>query len=213
MKYLTDLEIEQYCKDHSSRENSLLKKIRQDAFRFAPQADMCSDQLSGSFLRNIALLKQPKNILELGMFYGYSTLCMAEGSPNAKITCVEHDGRVINIAKDFFDAHPCNNIINVIHADANTQLDEILSNEKFDFIFIDADKKAYVDYVKKCCNHLDTGGVLIVDNALWRGNILNTENDEKAISVDECNKELLNNERFENSLLPVRDGMHLAIRK
>ena len=108
----------------------------------------------------------------------------------------------------------CNNIINVIHADANTQLDEILSNEKIRFyFFIDADKKAYVDYVKKCCNHLDTGGVLIVDNALWRGNILNTENDEKAISVDECNKELLNDERFENSLLPVRDGMHLAIRK
>ncbi|MGB1361476.1 MAG: O-methyltransferase [Alphaproteobacteria bacterium] len=213
MKYITNPEIEQYCQAHSAVENSLLKKVREDAFRFAPQADMCSDRLSGSFLRTISLLKQPKNILELGMFYGYATLCMAEGSPQAKITCVEHDGRVIDRAKDFFDAHPCKNEINVIHADANTELDKILSSEQFDFIFIDADKRAYADYAEKCCDHLQSGGVLIVDNTLWRGGILETDTDEKAISVDEANKYILNDDRFENVLLPVRDGMHLAIKR
>ena len=213
MKYTTDPEIEKYCQEHSAVENSLLKKVRTDAFRFAPQADMCSDRLSGGFLRTITAMNKPKNILELGMFYGYSTLCMMEGAPNAKITCVESDGRVIDRAKDFFDAHPCKNIINVIHKDANTELDNILASEQFDFIFIDADKKAYGDYVEKCCDHLQTGGVIVVDNALWRGEVLDTETNEKANSVDEANKYILNDDRFENAMLPIRDGIHIGIRK
>ena len=213
MKYTTNPEIEEYCQEHSGLENSLLKKVRESAFRFAPQADMCSDRLSGGFLRTITAMNKPKNILELGMFYGYSTLCMAEGSPDAKITCVESDGRVIDTAKDFFDAHPCKNIIDVLHCDANVELDNILESQQFDFIFIDADKRATADYVEKCCNHLQSGGIIVVDNSLWRGSVLNTENDEKANSVDEANKYILNDDRFENAMLPIRDGIHIGVRK
>ena len=212
MTYITHPDIAEYCGSHSTKESAFLKKIREDAYRFAPQADMCSDRLSGAMLRTLTALHKPKKILELGLFYGYATLCMAEGAPNADITCIEWDGRVIDSAKDFFDKHYCTNTITVIHADANEKLAEVLEQNQFDFIFIDADKKGYVNYVEQCSEHLQSGGVMVVDNTLWRGRVIDPEN-EKDSTVDESNKILMEDNRFENVLIPIRDGMHLAVRK
>ncbi len=212
MTYITNPDVEQYCAKHSTKESAFLKKVREDAYRFAPQADMCSDRLSGAILRTLTALHKPKKILELGLFYGYATLCMAEGAPEAEITCIEWDGRVIDSAKDFFDKHHCTNKITVIHGDANEKIENVLAREQFDFIFIDADKNGYVNYVEKCANHLQRGGVMLVDNTLWRGRVVEPENEKDCI-VDESNKILLEDIRFENVLMPIRDGMHLAVKK
>ena len=212
MTYITHPDIDQYCASHSTKESDFLKKVREDAYRFAPQADMCSDRLSGAMLRTLTTLHKPKKILELGLFYGYATLCMAEGAPDAEITCIEWDGRVIDSAKDFFDKHGGDNSITVIHGDANEKLAGVLSENQFDFIFIDADKTGYVNYVNQCKEHLKSGGVMVVDNTLWRSRVLDPEN-EKDCAVDESNKILLDDDTFENVLMPIRDGMHLAVKK
>ena len=181
---------------------------------FSPQADMSSNRLSGGFLRTLTALKQPKNILEVGMFFGYATLCMCEGAPQAAVTCLEWDGRYVELAKDSFDAHPCTNTITIVQGDATQTMLEQMQQQQFDFIFIDADKQSYTFYVEHAIAHLPIGGVLVVDNSLWGGRVIDTNahNDIHTHAIDSVNTMLLNHPNMINTLIPIRDGVHVAIK-
>lgn len=212
---ITSNEVDAYCHTHSYAQSPYLEKILQQAERFSPQAMMSSNRLSGGFLRTLTAMKQPKNILEIGLFFGYSTLCMAEGSPDSMITSLEWDGRYIEIAKDNFQSHPCTNIFHVIQGDATKTIEHQMQQTQFDFIFIDADKQNYPFYVSCAIAHLPSGGVLVVDNTLWGGKVLDvhTHNDPHTMGIDEANKMILTNPNMINTLIPIRDGMHVAVKR
>lgn len=209
---IQDTSITEYCRRHSGRESSLLKAIRKDAVAFAPKADMCSDAVSGGLLRILARVKQPKNILEIGMFFGYATLCMAQGFLDTKITCLERDEKVIAIAKKYFKRYgPSSDCIKVVRGDAKVLLPKVLSENSFDFIFVDAEKSAYPSYVSLCCDHVPSGGVIVLDNALWKGGVC-APNSRSSSAIHKANIQLLQDKRFDTVLVPVRDGMHIAVK-
>ena len=212
--YITNGDVDTYCHEHTFYESPFLESVLTKARDFSPQAMMSSNRLSGGFLRTLTAIKHPKNILEVGMFFGYSTLCMAEGAPCAKITTLEWDGRYIELAKDSFDAHPCTNQITVVQGDASETIIQQMDKQQFDFIFIDADKQSYEHYVHLAIEHLPIGGTLVVDNTLWGGRVLDTHthDDEHTIAIDSVNNILLHAKNMINVLIPIRDGMHVAVK-
>ncbi len=214
MPEITGKVIDSYCHNHTYYENSFLENVLKIAQEFSPQAGMSSNRLSGGLLRTLTAIKQPQHILEVGVFFGYSTLCMAEGAPQAKITALEWDGRYVELAKDSFDAHPCTNTITVVQGDALETIVQQMQRHQFDFIFIDADKQSYVFYVQHAINHLPSGGVLVVDNTLWGGRVtdMNTHDDVHTKAIDSANKMLLEHPNMINTLIPMRDGIHVAVK-
>ena len=202
MTYLTSIDIENYCKQHSSKESTLLTTIRQEALSFAPKADMCSNSMSGGFLRILTSLKKPKHILEIGMFFGYATLCMAQGYKDADITCLESNKNVITKVKRYLKHHKIDTIT-IVYGDAKVTLEPTLAQKRFDFIFIDAEKCGYPYYVKTCCDHVSIGGVIVVDNALWSGKVLDPK-DKQTVAIDEANKILTQDDRFDTIVLLLK---------
>ena len=205
-------DIDDYCTEHSGYENDMHRAITEQARAFAPQTpDMSSDRQAGAVLRTLVAIKQPKSILEVGTFVGYSTLCMLEGCAGAKMTCLDWDTRTVKMATERFAGTPYENRIDIIEGDAYDSMQNQLNRHQFDFIFIDADKRAYLNYVQWCYDHMSMGGVMVVDNALWKGRVVcpETLHDQ---GVDNANKWLAGHEGLINAMIPVRDGMHIVVK-
>ena len=205
-------DIDEYCTHHSGYENDMHRAITEQAREFAPQTpDMSSDRLGGAVLRTLVAIKQPKSILEVGTFVGYSTLCMLEGCDAPHMTCLDWDARTVKMARERFANTPYESRINIIEGDAYDSMQNHLANHQFDFIFIDADKRAYLHYVQWCYEHMPIGGVLVVDNALWKGRVVNPASLHDK-GVHDANTWLARNEGLVNALVPVRDGMHIVVK-
>ena len=204
--------IDDYCTHHSGYEHDMHRAISAQALDFAPQTpDMSSDKLAGAVLRTLVAVRQPSSILEVGTFVGYSTLCMLEGCDKATVTCLDWDERTIAMVKDRFAGTPYQSRMHIIKGDAYESMQDKLTQHQFDFIFIDADKRSYLPYVQWCYDHMSMGGVLVLDNALWKGRVVEPENLHDK-GVDSANKWLAEHEGLVNALIPVRDGMHIVVK-
>lgn len=207
-----DPAIEQYAKDFSDDESDLLKELNRETHARILQARMLSGHLQGRFLSFISKIQKPQLILEIGTFTGYSALCLAEGlPPHGKIITIDVNEELEDFTRSFFNRSPYSHQIDYRIADAQEEILKIPAF--FDLVFIDADKRNYALYFDLIIEKMNPGGLILVDNVLWSGKII----DEKALdkstqALRDFNLKCLRDQRVEKVLLPLRDGLYLLRR-
>ena len=208
MDRFIDVAVEQFAHDHTEPETDLYVRLREETYRVMQSPQMQVDIIEGRFLQMLVRLSGAKSILELGMFTGYSALMMAEALPDDGhlITC-EIDPKAEAIARRYFAESP--------HADKITirmgpALDAIkMWTGPLDLVFIDADKPNYSNYYEACLPLLKSGGLVVADNVLWSGKVVDPKDaDDHAIVA--FNRLVQSDPRIKNVCLTVRDGMMLA---
>lgn len=207
-------ELEKYLENHTSPVNELLVELRRETYQKTTQPHMLSGDYQGQFLSIISRLIQPKTILEIGTFTGYSALCLAEGmAKDGKLITIDRNEELMYLPKKYFDQSPYADQIDFKIGNALDVLDE-LKDEIYDLVFIDADKSNYINYYEKVIGQVKTGGVLLVDNVLWYGKVLEEAkpNDKDTQVLKEFNDKVAKDDRVEVVILPIRDGISL-IRK
>ena len=199
-------EIEQYCLDQSQPDTGLLKALVNKTLKEEEIPQMLSGPLVGGLLQLLIKITGAKNILEIGMFTGYSTLKMAEALPeDGEIHTCELMEKHVKTAESWFNKSNDGYKITIHHGRAIDQLNSFKIGS-FDLIFIDADKINYPEYYRRSTTLLKVGGIAVLDNMLWDGEVFNPK-DRNAKAVRETAELIKNNHRLESLLLPVRDGI------
>jgi caffeoyl-CoA O-methyltransferase len=208
---LVDPGLLQYAEAHTTPESGLLRQINRDTHASVLMPRMLSGHLQGRILSMISHMLQPKAILEIGTYTGYSAICLAEGLASG--------GRLvtIDINEELHDR-----VVNYVeHAGLSDVIDFKIGNASeiiprlegpFDLVFIDADKENYVRYYDLVFNLVPLGGYILADNVLWSGKVLDREPDKDTRAILDFNTRVNDDPRVENVLLPVRDGI-MMIRK
>ena len=203
---LISKEIEQYCLDQSQADSGLLKDLVNKTFKEEKIPQMLSGPLVSGLLQFLIKVTGAKNILEIGMFTGYSTLKMAEALPeDGEIHTCELMEKHVKTAENWFKKSNDGYKIVIHQGKAINQLDTFKIGS-FDLIFIDADKINYPEYYRRSTALLKVGGISVLDNMLWNGEVLNPK-DDNAKALRETAELIKNNHRLESLLLPVRDGI------
>ena len=208
MSRFIDKHIEEYAHQHTRSEPELLLKLIATTHELTDYPQMLTGRIEGRLLKLLVLITRPRLVVEIGMFTGYSALSMAEGLPDEGriITCdIDPEARVI--AQAAFDASPYGNKIEIKMGPALETIRRI--EEPIDFSFIDADKKGYPRYYEEVLQRTRSGGLIVIDNMFLAGRVLDPQ-DEAAHAVAELNRTLTADERIENVLLPIRDGVQLV---
>lgn len=206
-------ELENYLKVHTTPESDLLKRLEKETFQKTTQPQMLSGGYQGRFLSLISKLIRPKTILEIGTFTGYATLCLAEGlQKDGKIITIDRNEELMYLPKKYFAESEFSGEIEIKIGNALIVLEEL--NERFDLVFIDADKSNYIHYFEKVLEKMNPGGVILADNVLWYGKVLEEAqaNDKDTTVLKEFNELVSKDKRVESIILPIRDGISL-IRK
>lgn len=206
-------EMDRYLENHASEEPEILKRLRRETYRKTTQPHMISGYQQGRLLSIISKIMQPKNILEIGTFTGYAALCLAEGLPeDGKLTTLDVNEDLAWLPQKYFAESPYSLQIDFKLQDAKHFLKE--TDEVFDLIFIDADKENYVEYFHLIKPRIKSGTVIMFDNVLWYGKVL--EEAPKQLStqkIKELNDIVASDSGFENLILPLRDGLNLIRKK
>ena len=207
-----DNNLERYIIDHSTPEDPLLEDLfRQTHIRFV-NPNMVSGNLQGKFLEMISRMIQPERILEIGTFTGYSAICMAKGlKSGGRLTTIELNDELVSFAGSYFERAGLTPVIEQLTGNA-VQIIPTLDCF-FDLVFIDGDKREYVDYFEAVTGKVKSGGFIIADNVLWGGKALdkNTK-DTQARGIINFNDMISQQADIEKLILPVRDGL-MIIRK
>ncbi len=201
--------IEEYIFSFSEKEPLLLSQLNKEtALKYANAHHMISGAYQGRLLSMISKISKPNRILEIGTFTGYSALCLAEGlSFNGKLYTIDRDKDAQDLAKLYFDKSEYNSKIISFLGNAKEILESI--NDKFDLVFIDADKKSYLDYFYKILPMMNKNGIILVDNLLWKGKVINEEKDKITQSIHQFNQTIAIESKVEVVLLPIRDGLSI----
>ncbi len=208
MSEMLKLYLEKCCE----AEPKLLQKINRETNLKVLMPRMLSGHYQGRVLSMISKLICPKNILEIGTFTGYATLCLAEGlAKDGKIITIDINEELEERVRGYFTEAGCQNSIDYRIGDALNIIPQ-LENE-FDLVFIDADKKNNYTYFKLILDKIRSGGVIIVDNVLWSGKVIDKISDNDTANIDEFNKLIGNDDRIEKLILPVRDGLFIIRKK
>ena len=198
--------IQKYISDNSQSESTILKELNRYTNSKVILPRMLSGHVQGRFLSMISKLVNPEIIVEVGTYTGYSCLCLAEGlKKNGKIITIEKDEEFASIAKKFFDKSKYKEKISLIIEDATTAIENI--SEKIDLAFIDADKVNYSKYYDMLFPKLKIGGLIVADNVLWSGKVTEDVSDNETQSIKNFNTKVKNDERVENLIVGIRDGI------
>lgn len=211
MFFMIDKEIQNYAELHTSAESELLTEILQKTYSERSDKSMLSGFYQGRLLAMLSKMIQPRRVLEIGTYMGYSALCLAEGlTDDGKIITLDIQPETHEIAKKFWTKSGFKDKIDGRLGDALKIIPHL--DEIFDLVFIDADKPNYKNYYDLIFPKMRVGGIFIADNVLWSGRVFDTltYNDESTIALDEFNKKIQADERVSNILLPVRDGLMIA---
>ena len=212
MEFITK-DLSDYCENNTSSESDVLSKLNRETHLKVVSPRMLSGHLQGRFLSFISKLKQPKLIVEIGTYTGYSALCLAEGlAENGKLISIDVNEETSAFAKSFIAKTDYAGKIELVLGDAKEYLPTL--TEQIDLVFIDADKKNYLNYYNLVIDKLISGGLIIADNVLWSGKIImpESEMDKETLALHQFNQFVQNDERVENMLLPIRDGL-MVVRK
>ncbi|MBC7884185.1 MAG: class I SAM-dependent methyltransferase [Saprospiraceae bacterium] len=203
--------INEYCVNHSSSFDKILSEIEKTTYQKTTSPHMLSGQLQGSLLSMISKMKSPEYILEIGTFTGYSAICLVQGlKSSGKLVTIDNNPETNYIADAFFKKHHQNGKIELMEGDAKKIIPTL--NYVFDLVFIDADKESYMDYFDLVIDKCNNGALILADNVLWSGKIIDENKDKKTKLLDDFNKKIHADARVENIILPIRDGINL-IRK
>ena len=206
-----DENLETYVQQHSEQEPELLQQLARETHLKILQPRMLSGAYQGRLLALLSKLISPKQILEIGTYTGYSALCMAEGlNPNGRIDTIDINEELMDIQRRYFDTAGFGKQITQHLGNAAEIIPSIKGT--FDLVFIDADKEQYPRYFDLIVDRVRSGGLIIADNVLWSGKVVNTAKDEATKALQAFNKKVTEDPRVETVLLPVRDGLTL-IRK
>lgn len=210
MNFLPE-EIEQYAAAHSQPEPELLQQLSRETWQKVLAPRMLSGHLQGRVLSMLSKLIRPKRILEIGTYTGYSALCLAEGlQAKGFLHTIDSNEELHDLQRKYFDLSPWSD--QIIQHTGNA-LDIIPSlKEDFDLVFIDADKRNYPKYLQLLLPMLPVGAVLLSDNVLWSGKVVETvaEDDLDTVALLDYNKQLNSHPRLESVLLPIRDGLTIS---
>lgn len=212
--YFLPEKLDDYVVAHSEEEPELLQQLTRETYQKVLQPIMLSGPYQGRVLSMISKLIRPKQILELGTFTGYATLCLAEGlQSNGEIDTIDVNEELVDFQRKYFDKSRYGK---QIHQHLGSALDIIPSIDKtFDLVFIDADKPNYGNYFNVIIDKLNPGGIILSDNVLWHGKVIEPldPKDNSTKAVLEFNTLLKNDNRIETVLLPIRDGLTISRKK
>ena len=209
-----DPKLNMYAEKHTSSEAELLNRINRETNLEVLQPRMLSGHLQGRILAMISQMIRPSYIVEIGTYTGYSALCLAEGlNQNGKLATIEYNHELEDRLQEYFKESEYANQIDLKIGDAIEVLPTLENG--IDLVFIDADKVNYLNYYNLVFNKLKSGGYILADNVLWSGKVLEDFNDqdEDTAALIKFNSFIQNDNRVENVLLPVRDGLMLIRKK
>ena len=210
--------LEEYISYHSSPENEVLETITRDTHVHILNPHMLSGHVQGRVLSMISHMIRPKRILGLGTFTGYSALCLAEGlAADGRLVTIEHNDELEETIQRNLSRSPLCEKIDLIIGDAKEILandDRLRANGPFDLVFIDADKREYCTYLELVYPLVPVDGFILADNTLWDGHVIDSayDKDKQTLGLRAFNEQLKKDDRFEQVILPLRDGLTL-IRK
>ncbi|ESU20147.1 O-methyltransferase family protein [Flavobacterium cauense R2A-7] len=203
--------LEDYVALHSENEPELLARLNKETHQKILQPRMLSGHFQGRVLSMFSKLIRPQHILEIGTYTGYAALCLAEGLPeNGTLDTIDNNEELVDFQKKYFDQSPWANQIQQHLGNALEIIPTL--NKKFDLVFIDADKENYINYFQMIVPMMNKGGVILSDNVLWSGKVLEEvkANDKSTKVLLEYNELLKNDPRVETVLLPIRDGLTMS---
>ncbi|MCF7560542.1 O-methyltransferase [Sabulilitoribacter multivorans] len=211
MHFIPD-NIDKYVVNHSENEPELLQQLTRETYQKILQPRMLSGHYQGRVLSMISKLVNPKNILEIGTYTGYSALCLAEGmQANGELHTIDINEELVDFQRKYFDKSEYGKQIFQHLGDAIDIIPKL--NKTFDLVFIDADKENYSNYFNIIIDKLNPGGLILSDNVLWSGKVLDTtfkKEDTSTPALIAYNKLLKNDKRVETVVLPIRDGLTIS---
>ncbi len=204
--------LEEYILQHTTPESPLRKRLWREAHVRLLRARMLSGHLQGNFLQMLCRLKGAKYVLELGTYTGYAAHCLAEAlGEGGEVHTIESDDEMEDFIRLFIDEAPYKERIHLHLGDALTLLPSLLQRYSFDLVYIDANKREYLEYYELILPHLPSGALILADNTLWDGKVIEepTPTDAQTQSILRFNDYVQHDPRVENLILPLRDGLSL----
>ena len=208
---LVSPEIEKYIEAHTTDESDVLQQLNRKTQTDVLMPQMLSGKVQGQFLKFISQMVQPERVLEIGTFTGYAAICLAEGlTENGKLFTIDINEELEAIVKTHVEKAGLQNKIIQIIGNAAQEIEQL--NETFDLVFIDADKQNYGLYFDLVIDKVRTGGIILADNVLWSGKIIDEQKDKDTKKLAEFNDKVQQDNRVENVIVSIRDGI-MMIRK
>lgn len=213
---MADDALEDYILRHIDAEGDFLARLNRETHLYHLYSRMCSGHLQGRLLKMFVRMVNPRRILELGTFTGYSALCMAEGmlADDAELHTVEIDDELEDFIRDHFGRSEYADRLHLHIGDA-TEVVPTLGDEPFDLVFMDANKRHYVEYYNLIFDRVAEGGFILADNTLWDGKVAdpNVKLDPQTAGIMAFNDLVANDARVEKVILPIRDGLTIIYKK
>ncbi|MGJ8592164.1 MAG: O-methyltransferase [Aquaticitalea sp.] len=213
MHFLSD-KLDEYVVEHSENEPELLQRLSRETYQKILQPRMLSGHYQGRVLSMISKLVQPKNILEIGTYTGYSAICLAEGmQKDGELHTIDINEELADFQRSYFEASGNSQQIFQHIGDALEIIPDL--DISFDLVFIDADKENYVNYFHLIIDKIKSGGIILSDNVLWSGKVIEPleKDDISTKAILEYNQLLKTDSRIETVLLPIRDGLTISRKK
>ncbi len=203
-----------YAEAHTSEENAILKELNRETQAQVLNPRMLSGHLQGRVLSMISHMIRPQFILEIGTYTGYSAICLCEGlQQHGKLITIDINEELEEMVQTYLEKSGLAHKVEHITGDATSIISTLHAN--FDLVFIDADKINYSRYYDLVFDKVNPGGYIIADNVLWSGNVLKpqSEMDEETKAIAAFNAKVQNDNRIENVLMPIRDGLMIVRKK
>lgn len=210
MEFLPE-NISQYAERHTIAESQTLQDLNRTTWSKVLQPRMLSGHLQGRVLSMFSKMIRPKRILEIGTYTGYSAICLAEGlESDGKLITIDINEELEDMVKDYVQKSGFENQIEMKIGNALELIPSL--DHRWDIVFIDADKENYSNYLDLVIDQMNPGAYIIADNVLWSGKVVKDidPNDEETQSLVDFNKKVHDDDRLENVLLPVRDGLMIC---
>jgi predicted O-methyltransferase YrrM len=211
MEFLSE-DLQKYVEDHSEPESELLRQINRETHLHVLKPRMLSGHLQGRVLSMLSHMISPKNILEIGTYTGYAALCMAEGMlPDGRLITIDNNEELAIRTKEYFSKSKYADQMDLRVGNALEVIPTL--KEKWDLVFIDADKENYTNYFDLVIDQVNKGGFIIADNVLWSGKVFDqSKNDKDTEAIRAFNLKMHTDTRVQNVLFPIRDGL-MILRK
>lgn len=206
-------ELEEYILAHIDEEGEMLRRLDRETHLFHLRPRMCSGHLQGKLLKMFVRMIRPQNILELGTFTGYSALCLAEGMMGGELHTVEIDDELEDFIRSHFETSPFADRIHLHIGDAREVIPTL--GRTFDLVFMDANKREYLDYYHLVFDCVSPGGFIIADNTLWDGKVVDfgKKLDAQTEGILKFNDFVAADSRVEKVIVPIRDGLTIIYKK
>jgi len=212
--FIENKELEKYIQDHTEAESDLLHELNRQTHMKILRPRMLSGHVQGKFLRMLSFMIQPKYILEIGTYTGYSALCMAEGlQEDGELHTIDINDEIEEFTHSYLKKSVLKEKIHFHIGDARKIIPNL--NIEFDLAFIDGDKRQYPEYFEMVLEKVRPGGFIMADNILWDGKVLENQDktDDYTRGIQIFNKMVHDDERVENCILPIRDGIMFLRKK